>query len=288
MTDVIIIGAGPSGLTAAMYCARSGKNVIVFEGGAYGGQAVLTEKIENYPAFPEGISGIELGERLKNQAIAHGAKLRHERVKEIWLKEKTVITRKGSYSAKNIILAMGASPKPLGVKGENEFKGRGVSYCAVCDGGFYKDKTAVVIGGSDTAVHDCQYLSGVCKKVYLIHRRNELRGGEAALKRVSLPNVEILWNSNAQEFLGNDKITGVRLADGRIIEADGIFVAVGTTPQSALVEGQLDMENGYIVTDEKMETSVGGVYAAGDIRKKTLRQVITAASDGAIAAESIH
>lgn len=288
MTDVIIIGGGPAGLTAAIYCARSGKSTLVFEGGAYGGQTVLTDKIENYPAFPQGIGGSELGERMKEQALAFGAELKHEKVKEISLGDKTVVTRKGKYSAKAIILAMGASPKKLGITGEKELTGMGVSYCAVCDGGFYKDKTAAVIGGGDTAVHDCQYLSRICKKVYLIHRRDSLRGGEAALARVSLPNVEILWNSSAEEFLGeNGKLTGIKLLGGRIIETDAAFVAVGTSPQSALVEGQLSTENGYILTDENTKTSAEGVYAVGDIRKKALRQVITAAADGACAAESI-
>lgn len=288
MFDVIIIGGGPAGLTAAIYSARGGRNTLLLEGGAFGGQMALTEKIENYPAFPGGIEGAELGRLMKEQALQLGAEIRREKAKEISLADKTVITRKGSYSADTIILAMGASPRPLGLSGEKELVGAGVSYCAVCDGGFFKGKIVAVVGGGDTAVHDCEYLSRLCEKVYLIHRRDKLRGGEAALKRISLPNVEFIPNAQVTELVAeNGKLEEVRLDNGRTLKAEGLFVAVGTMPRTELVEGQLPLEDGYIVTDEKMETAMPGVYAVGDIRKKPLRQVVTAAADGAVAASGI-
>lgn len=286
--DVIIIGGGPAGLTAGLYCGRAGLKTLLLEGGAYGGQMTLTGEIENYPAFPGGVRGQELGELMRSQAQDCGAELRREKAKTIDLANKTVVTRKGEYSAKNIILAMGASPRPLGAKGENEYRGAGVSYCAVCDGGFFKGRTVAVIGGGDTAVHDCEYLSRICEKVFLIHRRDRLRGGDAALKRVTKPNVELLWNTNVAGFVGeNGALTGLVLSDGSTLPVAAAFVAVGTSPNTGLVEGQLELDGGYIPTNEKMETEIPGVYAVGDIRKKPLRQVVTAASDGAVAASSI-
>lgn len=288
MYDAIIVGGGPAGLTAALYCARSGAKTLLLEGGAFGGQMALTDKIENYPGFPKNTTGTELGELMREQAANAGAEIRREKVKEISIENKTVTTRKGSYSAENLILAMGAGPRPLGVKGEKELAGAGVSYCAVCDGGFFKGKTAAVIGGGDTAVHDCEYLSRVCGRVYLIHRRSELRGGAAALKRVSLPNVELVLNAEAAELNGeNGRLSEILLKDGRTVKADGVFIAVGTLPKTELVEGQLELCDGFIVTDELMRTSAAGVFAVGDIRKKPLRQIITAAADGAVAANQI-
>ena len=286
--DVIVIGGGPAGLTAGLYCGRAGLKTLLLEGGAYGGQMTLTGEIENYPAFPGGVQGQELGELMRAQAEGCGAELRREKAKSIDLANKTVATRKGEYSAENIILAMGASPRPLGAKGENEYRGAGVSYCAVCDGSFFKGRAVAVIGGGDTAVHDCEYLSRICEKVYLIHRRDRLRGGDAALERVNKPNVELLWNTNVTEFVGeNGVLTGLVLSDGHTLPVAAAFVAVGTVPNTALAEGQLKLEEGYIPTNEKMETEIPGVYAVGDIRKKPLRQVVTAASDGAVAASAI-
>ncbi len=284
MYDTIIVGGGPAGLTAAIYSARSGKKTLLLEGGAFGGQMTLTEKIENYPAFPAGIAGPELGRLMREQAEAMGAEVRREKAKEISLKDKTVATRKGSYAAQRLVLAMGAYPRPLGVKGEKELVGAGVSYCAVCDGGFFRDKTVAVIGGGDTAVHDCEYLSRLCKKVYLLHRRSVLRGGDAALARISLPNVEFMPNSEAAEFTSESgRLNGILLKDGRSLAVDGVFVAVGALPRTELVEGQISLDEGYIVTDERMRTEIEGVFAVGDIRKKPLRQVVTAAADGAVA-----
>ncbi len=288
MYDTIIVGGGPAGLTAAIYCAGGGQRVLLLEGGAFGGQMTLTEKIKNYPAFPDGIDGSSLAELMRRQAETLGAELKREKVKEISLENKTALTRKGSYVADNMILAMGASPRPLGVKGEKELVGAGVSYCAVCDGGFFKGKTAAVVGGGDTAVHDCEYLSRICKKVWLIHRRDSLRGGEAALRRVALPNVEFLPRTEADELIAeNGHLSKIRLKDGRVLAADGVFIAVGTLPRTELVAGQLELDGGYVVTDENMKTSVDGVYAVGDIRKKPLSQIVTAAADGAVAAGAI-
>ena len=288
MYDVIIVGGGPAGLTAGIYCGRAGLAVLVLEGGAFGGQMTLSSEIENYPAFPEGISGEELSSLMRGQAERLGAELRREKAKTIDLQTKTVVTRKGEYRAKNIILAMRASPRPLGVPGESELRGAGVSYCAVCDGGFFKNKTVAVIGGGDTAVHDCEYLSRICEKVYLIHRRDRLRGGEGALKRVTLPNVEILWNTRVAEFVGeNGALTGLRLEGGGTLPVSAAFVAVGTSPNTGAVEGQLQLQNGYVPANERMETAIPGVYAVGDLRVKELRQIVTAASDGAVAAACI-
>ncbi len=288
MYDVIIIGGGPAGLTAGLYCGRAGLSTLVLEGGAFGGQMTLSSEIENYPAFPEGIGGEELSALMRTQAERFGAELRREKAKAIDLAAKTVLTRKGEYTAKNIILAMGASPRPLGVPGESEYRGAGVSYCAVCDGGFFKNKTVAVIGGGDTAVHDCEYLSRICEKVYLIHRRDRLRGGEGAMKRVELPNVRPLWNTKVAEFTGESGVlTGLRLESGETLPVSAVFVAVGTVPNTAVLEGQLELENGYVPTNERMETAIPGVYAVGDLRVKDLRQIVTAAADGAVAASAI-
>lgn len=286
--NVIIVGGGPAGLTAGLYCGRGGLKTLVLEGGAYGGQMMLSNEIENYPAFPGGVSGEELSSLMRKQAEVCGAELRREKARAIDLVNKTVTTRKGEYRADKLILAMGASPRPLGAKGENEYRGAGVSYCAVCDGGFFKGRTVAVIGGGDTAVHDCEYLSRICEKVYLIHRRDRLRGGDAALGRISKPNVEPLWNTSVTEFVGeNGVLTGLVLSDGSTLPVAAAFVAVGSTPNSALLEGQLDLDGGCIPTNENMETAIPGVYAVGDIRKKPLRQVVTAAADGAVAASAI-
>ncbi len=288
MYDVIIVGGGPAGLTAAVYCGRAGKSTLLLEGGAYGGQMTLTSEIQNYPAFPQGVSGEELASLMWTQAEKTGAELKRERAKSIDLANKTVVTRKGCYQAKSIILAMGAAPRPLGAPGEDVYRGAGVSYCAVCDGGFFKNRTVAVIGGGDTAVHDCEYLSRICEKVYLIHRRDSLRGGDAAMKRISLPNVEFIPNAQVREFTGEHGVlTGLVLTDGRTLALSAAFVAVGTKPNTSLLEGQLNMEDGYVITDESMRTSVPGVYAVGDIRKKPLRQIVTAAGDGAVAANQI-
>ncbi len=288
MYDVIIVGGGPGGLTAAIYCGRAGKSALLLEGGAYGGQMALTGEIQNYPAFPDGVSGEALSSLMMSQAEKNGAELKRERVKAIDLANKTVVTRKGSYRTKSIILAMGATPRPLGAPGEDVYRGAGVSYCAVCDGGFFKNGTVAVIGGGDTAVHDCEYLSRICKRVYLIHRRDTLRGGDAAMKRITLPNVEFIPNAQVREFKGeNGVLTGLTLTDGRTLVLSAAFVAVGIKPSTSLLEGQLNMEDGYVVTDECMRTSVPGVYAVGDIRKKPLRQIVTAACDGAVAANQI-
>ncbi len=288
MYDVIIVGGGPAGLTAGIYCGRAGLSALLLEGGAYGGQMTLSSEIENYPAFPKGISGDELSGLMRGQAERFGVELRREKAKTIDIETKTVTTRKGEYAAKNLVLAMGASPRPLGAPGEGEYRGAGVSYCAVCDGGFFKGRAVAVIGGGDTAVHDCEYLSRICEKVYLIHRRDRLRGGDGALQRVSRPNVELVWNANVTEFVGeNGSLTGLRLDSGRLLPVSGAFVAVGSVPNTAAVEGQLELKGGYIPTGENMETAVPGVYAVGDIRVKSLRQIVTAAADGAIAASAI-
>ncbi len=290
--DMIVIGGGPAGYTAALYAARSGLSVLVLEKLSAGGQMTNTEQIDNYPGFPEGIDGFELGERMQKGALRFGAENQFSEVKSVELsgQVKIVRTRKKEFQARTVVLAAGAYPRKTGVEGEDRFAGRGVAYCAACDGMFYKDKTVAVYGGGNSAVEDALLLSRICKKVYLIHRRDTLRATKVYQDALFGSSVELVWNSRVTAFLGDKHLSGVEIDDTktgekRELSLDGIFVSIGRIPDTGLFEGQVDMdEAGYLIADETTRTNLPGVFAAGDVRTKQLRQVITAAADGAAAA----
>ena len=292
--NIAIIGGGPAGYTAALYSARAGLSVVLFEELAPGGQMATTSAIENYPGFDETVDGFELGQKMKNGAEKAGAESIFEEVTKLDLSAlpKTIKTTEGEYSADAVIIAAGANPRELGIEHEKELRGRGVSYCATCDGMMYRNKTVAVIGGGNTAAEDALYLSKLCKKVYLIHRRSSLRASVSYQKQLEMSeNVEILWNSVPSEFIFDNIIKEIKLKDTvskneYLIDCDGIFIAIGRTPNTALVKGQLELdESGYIISDETTKTNIPGVFAAGDIRTKPLRQIVTAASDGAVASK---
>ena len=293
--DMIIIGGGPAGYTAALYAARAGLCALVLERLAPGGQMALTHQIDNYPGFSDGIDGFTLAENMKNQAERFGVQTKLAEVKELNLLEnpKVVKTANESYLAKTVVLAMGANPRELGAQNETELVGRGVSYCAACDGMFYRGKTVAVVGGGDTAAVDALLLSRVAKKVVIIHRRDTLRATkiyhEPLLKA---ENVEFCWDSVVTELLHDEKISGVRLrnvktGDFSEIAVDGVFVSVGRKPATELLQGQIELdESGYVIAGENTKTNIDGVFAVGDIRTKSLRQVVTAVADGAVAVHS--
>lgn len=293
MHDIIIIGGGPAGLTAALYAARNGMDTLVLEKLFTGGQLATTEKIENYPGVGT-ISGLELALTMDKQAREFGAKIINDEVIKVELNSinKIIKTNTNTYMAKAVILAMGASPKELGIPAEKVFKGMGVSYCAICDGAFYKNKVVAVIGGGNTAVEDALYLSKICKKTYLIHRRDTLKAEKVLQDAAKSANIEFIWNTVVEDILGKQKVENIVLKNVKTNEisylpVDGVFVAIGTKPNSELVKGIVDMnEAGYIYTDENLQTNIFGVFAAGDVRQKPIRQVVVAASDGAIAAQS--
>ena len=293
MIDVAIIGGGPAALGAALYAARSGMSVTIFEKKFVGGQASTTYEIDNYLGFADAPSGSALAERMQEHVSKFDVKFRYNEVKDIDLSGnvKKLFTAKKEFEAKSVILAMGASPALLGVPGEDTFSGRGVSYCATCDGMFFKDRTVCVVGGGNTAVEDAIYLAPIAKKVYIIHRRDTFRASPLLVDRLRrFENVEFLMESRITEISGSDTVEALTLEhnSGTVttIATDALFVAVGTNPASQLVADKLSCdERGFIITDEDMKTSIEGVFAAGDIRKKSLRQVITAVSDGAIAGE---
>jgi thioredoxin reductase (NADPH) len=295
MHDVVIIGGGPAGYTAAMYSARAGLDTLVLERLAAGGQMAAASSMENYPGFEEPIDGSDLALRMERQARRFGAVVMFDTVTELVLDEKikVVKTENNSHQSRTVILCMGASPKRLGLPKEEEFRGSGVSYCAVCDGALFKGRTVAVVGGGDTAAEDALYLSRFCPKVYLIHRRDKLRASKCLQKELFGNNkIEFIWDSVIEEIVGQYSIEGISARDlktekTKYIDVEGLFVAIGNTPNSYLAKGKVILdEAGYIITDEKMQTNIPGVFAAGDIRSKLLRQVITAAADGAIAAYS--
>ena len=290
--DMIIVGGGPGGYTAALYGARAGLDVVVLEKLSAGGQMALTHQIDNYPGFEDGVDGFELGERLSRQAERFGAKTEYADVQRLELQGRIreVHTSEGVFYGKTVVIAAGAGPRELGVEGEKALVGRGVAYCAACDGMFYRGKTVAVVGGGNSAAADALLLSRVAKKVILIHRRDSLRATKVYHEPLmKADNVEFRWNSTVSELLRAEKLTGVRLKDVNSgqdseLELDGLFISVGRVPASGLVRGQLELdEQGYIVAGEDTRTSVPGVYAVGDIRTKQLRQVVTAVADGAVA-----
>ena len=296
--DVIVVGSGPAGLTAALYCARAGYETLVLEKYIPGGQMVTSNEIENYPGFPEAVDGFTLTMNMKKQAERFGAKQTYGNVKVLRLDGdvKILETEDGTaYRAKSVVLAPGAAPRTLGLPNEDALRGKGVSYCATCDGAFYKDKTVAVIGGGDTAAGDAAFLSAMCKKVYLIHRRDRLRASKSYEKKLDKPNIEIVFDTVTDEILEKDgKVSGLRLRNVKTdevceIEVNGVFVAVGNVPATDFVRDILDLdENGYFMAGESTKTNVPGVFAAGDCRKKTLRQIVTAAADGAVAAHGVE
>lgn len=290
--DMVIIGGGPGGYTAAMYAARAGLKAIVLEKLSAGGQMALTQQIDNYPGFPQGIDGFELGANMQQQAQRFGAETEYAEVTAVDLQAqpKVIESSEGTFYGKTVVIATGAGPKMLGIAQEKELTGRGVNYCAACDGLFYKGKTVVVVGGGNSAVADALLLSRVAEKVILIHRRNTLRATKIYHEPLmNAKNVEFRWNSTVSGLLHEQKLTGVRLQDvhtGQETElaCDGLFISVGRNPATSLFAGQLTLdEAGYIPAGESTETEIPGVYAVGDVRTKQLRQVVTAVADGAIA-----
>ena len=300
--DVAVVGSGPAGMTAALYAARAGLSVAVFERMGPGGQMTQTERLDNYPGFAEGVDACELSVAMASQSERFGAERVSDEVVDLnvdAVKKLLTCASGAQYSARAVIVATGAEPRELGVSGEAELRGRGVSYCATCDGGFFRGKVAVVVGGGNTAVGDALYLSRICEKVYAVHRRDSFRADALYLNALSeLPNVELVLNStveairsttdgevpmpHVESILVRDRNTG----DERIVNTDAVFIAVGTTPRSNVLKaaGVALIEAGYAIAGESGATNVSGVFVAGDVREKPLRQVITAASDGANAA----
>lgn len=298
MYDVIIAGTGPAGLTAAIYGTRARLNMLVFEENYMsGGQVVNTYEVDNYPGLPE-ISGMDLSLKFREHAEKLGAEFVRAKVNKIEVKEdgtKIVETESGTYETRAFILATGAHHRLLNVPGEESLSGMGVSYCATCDGAFYKGSDVAVIGGGDVAVEDAIFLARGCRRVYVVHRRDELRAAKSLQEKLfSLPNVEMVWDSVVDSIEGEEQVDAIRIKnikDGtvRAISVDGVFVAVGITPDSDLLKGIAKMdEGGYILADESCRTSVPGIFVAGDVRKKPLRQIITAAADGANAITSVE
>lgn len=293
--DMIIVGGGPGGYTSALYAARAGFNVLVLEKFSAGGQMALTHQIDNYPGFEDGIDGFSLADKMKKQAERFGARSENAEVIKVNLtvNPKEIETAKGTFLSKTVLLAAGANPRELGVDKESELIGRGVAYCASCDGMFYRGKTVVVVGGGNTAAADAILLSRIAKKVIIVHRRDTLKATRIYHEPLmNAENVEFKWDSTVTELLYEDKITGVKIKNVKtgeesIIDCDGVFVSVGRKPATDFLGSQLDLdENGYIIADETTKTSIPGVYAVGDIRTKQLRQVVTAVSDGAMAVHS--
>ncbi len=290
--DIIVIGGGPAGYTSAVYTTRAGFDTLVIEKFSAGGQMTQTTQIDNYPGFPEGIDGFELGSKMQQGAERFGAKTVNAEVIEVNLKDKikTIKTPDRIFSAYSVIIATGAKHRHLGLENEENLIGKGVGYCAACDGMFYKGKTATVIGGGNSAAADALLLSKICKKVIVVHRRDRLRAEkiyhEPLLKA---QNVEFEWNSTVCEILANNKVTGVKIKNviddkEKEICTDGVFISIGRSPQTNLFRGQLDIDkNGYIIADETTKTSISGVFAVGDVRSKPVRQIVTATADGATA-----
>ena len=291
--DMVIVGGGPGGYTAALYAARAGMSVVVLEKLSPGGQMAQTSQIDNYPGFSKGVDGFELAEDMEKAALQFGAESELAEVLALDLKAdpKVIETDAGIYYGRTVVIATGAGPRELGVPGEKELMGRGVHYCAHCDGMFYKGKTVVVAGGGNSAAADALLLSRLCKKVIVVHRRDTLRATKIYHKPLmEAENVEFRWNSTISRVLADEKVSGVLIrdivtGDESVVEAQGVFVSIGRKPASSLVAGQVELdESGYIVADESTRTSVPGVFAVGDVRTKALRQIVTAVADGAVAA----
>ena len=291
--DMIVVGGGPGGYTAALYAARAGLRTLIVERLSPGGQMNLTGLIENYPGFPQGVEGFQLSMDMHAQAENFGAQTKYAEVTKLELEApvKIVHTTDGVFYAKTVVISTGANPRDLGVTGEWDLVGRGIAYCAHCDGGFYRGKTVTVVGGGNSAAAEALYLSRIAKEVILIHRRSELRATKIYHKPLmDAPNVRFLWNSQVEGFLAEDVLMGIRvknLVSGEVEEVavDGLFVSVGRKPNTELVKDQLTLDaSGYIMAEEDTATNLPGVYAVGDVRTKVLRQIVTAVADGAMAA----
>lgn len=291
MYDIIIVGAGPAGLTAGIYARRSNKNVLILEANTFGGQIVNTLDIENYPGY-EHISGFDFANKLYNQTKNLGAEIKFERVIEIKNNDeyKEVVTNKESYKCKAIILATGVEKRTLGLENEKELVGKGVSYCATCDGAFFKNKDVAIIGGENVALEDSIYLSNIVNKVYLIYKKEQFKADSTLVEKVkSINNIEILLNTNIKSINGNNMVEGITIIDKdnneKDINVSGLFIAIGRIPENENFRKIIDMnELGYIIGDEECHTNVEGIFVAGDTRVKKLRQLVTATNDGAIAA----
>jgi len=291
--DMIIVGGGPGGYTAALYASRAGLNVLIIERLSAGGQMNLTGQIDNYPGFPEGVDGFQLSFNMQQQAERFGAKTKYAEVLQLELdgEVKSVHTNEGSYQAKTVVISTGANPRQLGVAREKEMVGRGVAYCAHCDGGFYRGKTVVVAGGGNSAAAEALYLSRIAKEVILVHRRDSLRATQVYHKPLmEAPNIRFLWDSEIVGLLGEDVLSGVRVrnrknGEEQVLDVQGLFVSIGRKPATELLKDQLTLDSaGYIMAGEDTKTSIPGVYAVGDVRVKELRQIVTAVADGAMAA----
>ncbi len=290
--DIIILGGGPAGYTAALYASRAGLDTIILEKMTAGGQMTLTGDIDNYPGFDEGIDGFTLGMKMKKGAERFGAKTLYTQVKSVDFSDKIkkIVTNKDEIFGKAVIIATGANPRELGINGEQDLVGRGIHYCAHCDGRFYKDKTVIVVGGGNSAAADALYLSRLVKKVYLVHRRDTLRATKIYHEPLmNAENVEFLWNSTIDDFIVENRVVGAKIKDvntGSItdLSCDGIFISIGRKPATEFLGNAVELDqSGYIIADESTRTNVNGVYAVGDVRTKILRQVVTAVSDGAVA-----
>ena len=291
MYDIIIIGAGPSGMSAALYALRANKKVLLLEKECFGGQIINASNIENYPALPN-VSGYDFATNLYNQIKSLGVILKYEEVLEVTDK-KEVITTKDTYKGKNIIIATGLKKRKLNLENEDKLLGSGISYCATCDGNFYKGKNVAVVGGGNTALEDALYLSNIASKVYLIHRRDNFRGEKKLISEVKEKNnIELILNSNITKIIGEDNLNSIEITDNRNniskLEIDGLFIAIGNIPDNNRFKNIIDLdENGYIIANANLKTKTDNIYVAGDTRVKTLRQLVTATSDGAIAVTEI-
>ena len=292
--DVAIIGGGPAGYTAALYCVRAGFSTLVVEMTVPGGQLATTSEVENYPGFDEGIDGFDLAQRMQKGAERFGAESLFVQVEKLSLdaSPKRILHAEGETLARAVILATGAAPRELGLEAEKRLRGKGVSYCATCDGNFYKGKTVAVAGGGNSAAEEALVLSRLCEKVCIVHRRDAMRATKSYLRPLEeADNIAFFWNKRIEDIEGDEKVIGLRLADTETGETsrlacDGLFVAIGRIPNTGLLKGLLPLdEQGYVVADETTRTALPGVFAAGDLRAKPLRQIVTAAADGAVAAK---
>lgn len=291
--DVVIIGGGPAGYSAALYCTRSAMSTLVIEKLSAGGQMATTGIVENYPGFEDGIDGFDLGEKMQQQAERFGAQTKYASVESVDLQTqpKVVHTSEGNILAHTIMIATGAYPRELGLPQEANLRGRGIAYCATCDGMMYKNKDVIIVGGGNSAIADALYLEKICKSVTLIHRRDTLRASKIYERQLANSNIHFIWNSRIKEILSDKKVTGAIIEnlltkETQTVEAQGIFVAIGRVPDTMIFKDQLAFDKqGYIIADETCQTNVPGVFAIGDVRVKPLRQIVTAVSDGAVASK---